>query len=322
MNTTTKVRKGSVALIAFGGNAFTADQSYTIADERQAANRMCERLLAVIESGYDLVITHGNGPQVGNLLIQRDMTRQVVPAMPLDVLVAQTEGSLGYILQEEILNLLREHRTGKYVVTMITQVLVNSDDPAFGNPTKPVGPFYSKEDAERIQAENPDWVMIEDAGRGYRRVVPSPIPKRVLQSDMIRSLVYGGNVIIAGGGGGIPIVKNANGKYAGVEAVVDKDLTSAMLANDVKADILVLLTGVDKVYLHFGSAEQTGLSHLTYSQAKQYLRDGHFPEGSMGPKITAALDYLENGGRKVIITNAEHLDAALDGTNGTHMVWS
>ena len=319
---TTKVKEGSVALVAFGGNAFTVDGSYAIEDAREAANRMCAKLLVVIEKGYDLIVTHGNGPQVGNLLIQRDMTSDSVPAMPLDVLVAQTEGALGYILQEELLNHLRMHRTGKYVVTMITQVLVNSKDPAFNNPTKPVGPFYSEEDIEQIQSENPEWVMVEDAGRGYRRVVPSPIPERVLQSHMIRSLVYSGSVVIAGGGGGIPVVKDDKGKYSGVEAVVDKDLTSATLSNDVKADVFILLTGVDKVYLNFGSKEQEGLSNLTYSQAKQFLRDGHFPPGSMGPKISAALQYLENGGRKVIITNAESLEDALKGKNGTHIVWA
>ncbi len=317
-----KVKEGSVALVAFGGNAFTVDGSYAVEDAREAASRMCANLLLVIEKGYDLIVTHGNGPQVGNLLIQRDITAGTVPSMPLDVLVAQTEGALGYILQEELLNHLRAHRTGKYVVTMITQVLVNGEDPAFNNPTKPVGPFYSQEDAEQVQSEHPEWVMVEDAGRGYRRVVPSPVPERVLQSRMIRSLVYSGSVVIACGGGGIPIVKDEKGKYAGVEAVIDKDLTSAVLSNDVKADVFVLLTGVDKVYLNFGSEKQEGLSNLTYSQAKQFLRDGHFPDGSMGPKISAALQYLENGGRKVIITNAESLEDALNGKNGTHMVWA
>ena len=319
---TTQVKEGSVALVAFGGNAFTVDGSYAIEDAREAANRMCAKLLVVIEKGYDLIVTHGNGPQVGNLLIQRDMTSDSVPAMPLDVLVAQTEGALGYILQEELLNHLRMHRTGKYVVTMITQVLVNSKDSAFNNPTKPVGPFYPEENIEQMQSENPEWVMVEDAGRGYRRVVPSPVPERVLQSHMIRSLVYSGSVVIAGGGGGIPVVKDDKGKYSGVEAVVDKDLTSAVLSNDVKADVFILLTGVDKVYLHFGSKEQEGLSNMTYSQAKQFLRDGHFPPGSMGPKISAALQYLENGGRKVIITNAESLEDALKGKDGTHIVWA
>jgi len=222
-----------------------------------------------------LIITHGNGPQVGNLMIQQDLTSGNIPPMPLDVLVAQTEGSLGYILQDELLNCLRRNRIGKYVVTMITQVRVNRNDPAFGNPTKPVGPAYSAEDAERLMLANPDWHMVEEAGQGFRRIVPSPVPERIIQSDMIRSLVYGGNVVIAAGGGGIPIIKDENDCYVGVEAVIDKDLTSAVLANDVKADLLIILTGVDKVYLHYGTGEQEGLSHLTYSTAKQLLAEGH-----------------------------------------------
>ena len=317
-----RVKDGSVALVAFGGNAFTINQdSYTIDNQRAAASFMCSKLLAVIEKGYDLIVTHGNGPQVGNLMLQRDLTGDTVPPMPLDVLVAQTEGSLGYILQDELLNKLRSHRTGKYVVTMITQVLVDRDDPAFANPTKPVGPFYSQEEADEIRRHNPDWQVMEDAGRGYRRIVPSPKPRRIIQSNMIRSLVYSGNVVIAAGGGGIPIVKDESDRYIGIDAVIDKDRTSAMLASDVKADLLIILTGVDKVYLNFGGKDQEGLTHLTYAQAKQYLADGHFPPGSMGPKITAALEYLENGGRRALITNAESLDEALCGRNGTQVVW-
>jgi carbamate kinase len=317
-----KIREGSVALVAFGGNAFTLQgDDYTVENQRAAANVMCEKLLAVIERGYDLVITHGNGPQVGNLMLQRDLTNDKVPPMPLDILVAQTEGSLGYILQDELLNHLRVHRTGKYVVTMITQVRVDRNDSAFQHPTKPVGPFYSASESAQLLADNPDWQMVEDAGRGYRRIVPSPKPKRIIQSNMIRSLVYSGNVVIAAGGGGIPIIKDENNRYVGVEAVIDKDLTSAMLANDIKADLLIILTGVDKVYLNFGREDQEGLSHLNYSQAKQYLNEGYFPPGSMGPKIESALQYLENGGRRAIITNAENLEAALSGKTGTHLVW-
>lgn len=317
-----KAKEGSVALVAFGGNAFTIDgDNYTIDNQRAAANAMCEKLLTVIERGYDLVVTHGNGPQVGNSMLQRDMTMGKVPPMPLDVLVAQTEGSLGYILQDELLNHLRAHRTGKYVVTMITQVLVNSDDSAFQKPTKPVGPFYSENESEQLIKENPDWKMVEDAGRGYRRIVPSPKPKRIIQSNMIRSLVYSGNVVIAAGGGGIPIIVDKNDRYVGVEAVIDKDLSSAMLANDVKADLLIILTGVEKVYLNYGTEDEEGLNNLTYSQAKQYLNEGHFPTGSMGPKIESALQYLENGGRRAIITNAENLENALAGKTGTQIVW-
>jgi len=316
------VRKGSVALIAFGGNAFKVKEGeYTIESQRRAAETMCEKLLSVIELGYDLVITHGNGPQVGNLMIQQDASRDVMPVMPLDVLVAETEGSLGYLLQNELLNHLRAHKKGKYVVTMITQVFVDAKDPAFQSPTKPIGPFYSKKEADKLMSEHSNWLIVEDSGRGYRRVVPSPKPKKIIQSDMIRSLVYGGNVVIAAGGGGIPITKDENDNYIGIEAVIDKDLSSAMLANDIKADIFINLTGVDKVYLNFGTKDQTPLSALTYGQAKQYLNDGYFPPGSMGPKIEASLQYLENEGRKAIITNAENLKDALEGKSGTHISW-
>ena len=317
-----QVKDGSVALVAFGGNAFIKDgHKGTIEEQREAADQMCSKLLTIMEKGYGLVITHGNGPQVGNMLIQTDMTKRVIPEMPLDVLVAQTEGSLGYILQQELLNHLRIHQTGKYVVTMITQVLVDKDDPAFLKPAKPVGPFYTKKESEQIYSEHPDWRMVEDAGRGFRRVVPSPKPKRVIQSHMIRALVYAGNVVIALGGGGVPMVESKEGKYIGVEAVIDKDLSSAVLANNIKADIFIILTGVDKVYLNYGKNNAQPLSNLTYSQAKQYLQEGHFPAGSMGPKISAALHYLEDGGRKAIITNAESLEQALSGKDGTHIVW-
>jgi len=322
MHKKTQVKEGSVALVAFGGNALIkSGQKGTIEEQQMAAAEMCEHLLSIINKGYELVITHGNGPQVGNLLIQRDMTRDVIPEMPLDTLVAQTEGSLGYALQQELLNRLRMHRTGKYVVTLITQVLVDKDDPAFLKPTKPVGPFYSDDEARKLIAEHPGWKMVEDAGRGYRRVVPSPWPKRIIQSHMIRSLVYSGNVVIALGGGGIPIMKKTDDLYSGIEAVIDKDLSSALLASDIKADLFIILTGVDKVYLNYGTKDQEGLSQMTYSQAKKYLQEGHFPAGSMGPKISAALHYLENGGRRVLITSAEYLESALEGKNGTHIVW-
>lgn len=317
-----QVKDGSVALVAFGGNALLKPgQKGTINEQQAAAGEMCDHLLSIIEKGYELVVTHGNGPQVGNLLVQRDMTKDAIPEMPLDALVAQTEGSLGYVLQQELLNRLRLHRTGKYVVTLITQVLVDKEDPALLKPTKPVGPFYSKQETENLICEHPDWKMAEDAGRGYRRVVPSPWPKRIIQSHMIRSLVYSGNVVIALGGGGIPIVKNSDDLYSGIEAVIDKDLSSALLASDIKADLFIILTGVEKVYLNYGTKEQEGLGQMTYSQTKQYLQDGHFPAGSMEPKISAALHYLENGGRRVLITCAEHLEEALEGRTGTHIVW-
>lgn len=317
-----EVKEGSVALVAFGGNAFIKEgHQDSIEEQKATANQMCGKLLAIADRGYDLVITHGNGPQVGNLLIQRDLTKHVIPELPLDVLVAQTEGWLGYILQQELLNHLRIRRTGKYVVTLITQVLVDENDPAFNNPTKPVGPFYTRSESDAMILEHPNWKMIEDAGRGYRRVVPSPKPKRIVQNHIIRALVYAGNVVIAAGGGGIPMIKDHEGKYVGIEAVIDKDFSSAMLATDIKADLFIILTGVDNVFLNYKKENQQILSNLTYSKAMEYLKAGHFPEGSMGPKVAAALYYLENEGTRAIITSISGLEKALDGEGGTEIVW-
>ncbi len=316
------VRPGSVALVAFGGNVIhQVGEAGTYDEQRDNARRMCRRLMTVLERGYELVVTHGNGPQVGNLLMQNALAREVVPDFPLDVLVAQTEGSLGYILQQELLNALRRHEMRKYVITMITQVVVDRDDPAFKAPTKPVGPFYTREEADAVKCRFPDWRMTEDAGRGYRRIVPSPMPRRIIQRNMIRSLVYAGNVVLALGGGGVPMTKDARGDYVGVEAVIDKDLSSALLALDVKADLFVVLTGEPTVSLNYGLPNQRPLRRLTAEEARCHLADGQFPPGSMGPKIEAALAYLDGGGRQVIITSPDKLAAALDGRAGTHIVW-
>ena len=317
-----KVRDGSVALVAFGGNVIlNSAEAGTIGEQEANSRRMCERLLTLLQRGYELVVTHGNGPQVGNLLMQNEFAREIVPTLPLDVLVAQTEGSLGYILQQELLNELRRNGIRKYVVTMITQVMVDRDDPAFANPSKPVGPFYTKEEADGLIKKHSHWEVVEDSGRGYRRIVPSPIPKRIIQSKMIRSLVYAGNVVLALGGGGVPMTKNARDEYVGVEAVIDKDLSSSLLATDIKADLFVILTQEEKVSLNYGGPDQKPLDVLTYSKASEYMAAGHFPAGSMGPKITSALMYLASGGREVIITSPDKLGDALDGNAGTRIVW-
>jgi carbamate kinase len=307
--------------VAFGGNAILkSGESGSMAEQEANARAMCEKLLAIIERGYQLVVTHGNGPQVGHLMLQNELARDVSPELPLDVLVAETEGSIGYLLQQQLLNGLRARDIPKLVVTMITQVIVDKDDPAFANPTKPVGPFYSEEQAKRLAARFPYWKLKPDANRGYRRIVPSPMPKRIIQSHMVRSLVYSDNVVLALGGGGIPITKDKDGRYVGVEAVIDKDLSSAMLANDVKADLYIILTGVEKVCLNFGMPDERPLDRITCDEAKRYASEGHFPPGSMGPKIASAINYLEGGGAEAIITNAENLERALDGQAGTRIV--
>lgn len=319
---TTKVRDGSVALVAFGGNVIhKTGEAGTYTEQQANARHMCGRLLTVLERGYELAITHGNGPQVGNLLMQNELARAMVPDLPLDVLVAQTEGSLGYILQQELLNELRRHDIRKYVVTMITQVVVDRNDPAFASPTKPVGPFYTEAEATALRPRFPGWRIEEDAGRGYRRIVPSPQPKRIIQSRMVRSLVYAGNVVLALGGGGVPMCKDDRNEYVGVEAVIDKDLSSALLAVDIKADLFVLLTNAEQVCLNYGKPDQRALDALTCDEARAYLRAGHFPPGSMGPKVQAALMYLEAGGREVLITSPDQLSSALDGNAGTRVVW-
>ncbi len=235
--------------------------------------------------------------------------------------MAQTEGSLGYILQQELLNESRHNDIRKYVVTMITQVVVDRNDPAFQNPTKPVGPFYTADEAVTLRKRFPHWQVTEDAGRGYRRIVPSPMPTRIIQSRMVRSLVYAGNVVLALGGGGVPMCKDERNEFVGVEAVIDKDLSSAVLAVDIKADLFVLLTNTEKVCLNYKKANEQKLDVLTCDQAHENLRAGQFPPGSMGPKIRAALLYLEAGGREVLITDPEHLADALDGHAGTRIVW-
>jgi carbamate kinase len=319
---TTSVRDGSVALVAFGGNVIMrSGEAGTLREQQVNARELCAQLVTLLKRGYELVVTHGNGPQVGNLLMQNELARELVPTLPLDVLVAQTEGSLGYLLQQELLNELRANDIRKYVATLITQVLVDRADPAFEKPSKPVGPFYAEKDVAGLLERFPTWRMIEDSGRGYRRIVPSPMPKRIIQSRMIRSLAYAGNVVLALGGGGVPIAKDAAGQFVGVEAVIDKDLSSALLAVDIKADVFVILTGTEKVCLNFGKPDERPLFEMTYSEAEQYLSEGHFPPGSMGPKISAALLYLKAGGRKVIITDPENLDRALDGEAGTRVIW-
>ncbi|MDF1563889.1 MAG: carbamate kinase [Deltaproteobacteria bacterium] len=307
-------------VVAMGGHAFIQPgERGTIHDHEKNAKEICVQLMSLVERGYHLIITHGNGPQVGSLLIQAERARDEVPPFPLDAKVAETEGGLGYILQQALLNELRRRDIRRYVVTMVTQVLVDENDPAFQNPTKPIGPFMSKEDAEARKAEF-GWDIVEDSGRGWRRVVPSPKPKRVIQRDMIRDAALQGHIVVAGGGGGIPIKKNDDGDYEGVEAVIDKDLTSSVLAANIGADLLIILTAVDAVYLGFNTPEQEALGAVTLRECKEHIDRGHFPPGSMGPKVEAIYNFLKAGGRRGLITSPDKLIAALDGEAGTHFV--
>jgi carbamate kinase len=309
-----------MVVVAMGGHAFMQKgERGTYEETTRNARQICQQLMTLVERGYNIVVTHGNGPQVGYLLEGTELTRDAVPPMPLDVLVAQTEGSLGYVLQRALLNELRERNVRRYVVTVVTQVLVGHDDPAFAAPTKPVGPFLSQEEAERRRTEF-GWVMNEDSGRGWRRLVPSPKPVKVIQRDMVREAARTGHIVIAAGGGGVPVSKGASNDYVGVEAVIDKDLTSSVLATDVGADLLIILTAVDGVYLRFGKPDKQRLGAVTLSECERYIHEGHFPQGSMGPKVEAIYGFLQRGGKRGLITSPDRLIDALDGKAGTHFV--
>ena len=310
-----------IALVAMGGHAFMQKgESGTIQDHERNADHITELLLTLIERGYNLIVTHGNGPQVGNLLLQNEHARELVPTMPLDVLVAMTEGSLGYVLQQSMLNSLRRHDIPKYVVTVVTQVIVDGKDPAFQDFNKPIGPFLSQEEAERRRDEW-GWQIRKDAAdRGWRRLVPSPRPQKVIQRHMSRDAANAGHIVIAAGGGGVPIQVKDDGKYEGVEAVVDKDLTSSVLACDVDAELLIVLTAEPQVYVDFNTPEQSPLSAVTLDEIQKLHVEGHFPPGSMGPKVEAAIHFLEQGGRRTLITDPDSLPRAMEGSAGTHII--
>jgi carbamate kinase len=308
------------AVVALGGHAFMQRGEAGTHEEHICNTRtICEQLMTLVERDYRLVITHGNGPQVGRLLDRDELSRGTLPVMPLDVLVAQTEGSLGYYLQQELLNGLKRRGLRRFVVTVVTQVVVDPRDPAFQQPTKPVGPFLTEAEAKQREHEY-GWVVGEDAGRGWRRLVPSPTPLKVIQRTMIRQAAEQGHIVVAAGGGGIPVLRADNGEYVGVEAVIDKDRTSGVLAQQVAAELLIILTEVDRVWLRYGKPDQAPLGAVTLAECARHIREGHFPAGSMGPKVGAIQDFLQHGGRRGLITSPEQLGAALEGGAGTHFV--
>jgi carbamate kinase len=310
-----------IVLVAMGGHAFIQrEEQGNIRDHERNAAAICGSLMTLIDRNYNLVITHGNGPQVGNLLLQNELTSDSVPSMPLDVLVAYTEGFLGYVLQQALLNHLRRREIKRYVVTMITQVLVERDDPAFRNPSKPIGPFLTKAQAEE-RRDRLGWKILEDSGRGWRRLVASPRPVRVVQRLMIRDSARAGHIVVACGGGGIPIVRReADNDYDGIEAVIDKDLTSSVLAAEIGAELLIILTDVPQVYVHYGKPEQKALGAVTLDEIEALQAEGHFGRGSMGPKVEAIITFLKAGGKRGLITSPARLADALDGRAGTHFV--
>ena len=311
--------KPKIALIAFGGNALLPENVRGLQDEQMRnAQKAAELMANVVRKGYELIIVHGNGPQVGNLLIQMEESVTKIPPYSLEVCDAMTEGSMGYMLERAIINELRKHSLDKEVITVITQVIVDKDDPAFQNPTKPIGPFYTKFRAKELGREK-HWTIVEDAGRGYRRVVPSPKPIDVVPKWVVRDLVQAGRVVIAAGGGGIPVIINGRGLFEGVEAVIDKDYAASLIAREVKVDLFIILTGIDRVYINYGKPDQKPVDVMGIAQAKELLAQGQFPPGSMGPKIRAAIEFIEAGGTEVMITSASHLKAALLNRSGTRI---
>lgn len=307
------------AVIAIGGNALIkGKQHQTVPDQFATAAETCAHIADIVQQGWRVVITHGNGPQVGFILLRSELASHVLHTVPLDSCGADTQGALGYMIQQLLGNRFRKAGVEVPVTTVVTQVIVERDDPAFQNPTKPIGPFYDEEKA-RVQEREQGWAIVEDSGRGWRRVVPSPIPREIVELRAIKALLQGGFVVIGVGGGGIPVVRDGNGDLHGVEAVIDKDYASSLLASDIDADVFLISTAVDKVYLNYGQPDQVPLDHMTVDEAKRYLEEGHFPLGSMGPKIEAVIQFLEGGGKEALITSPENLARALREETGTRI---
>ena len=308
---------GKRIVVALGGNAIVT-KTGTADSQTQSIKGTMKTLAQFIAAGDELVITHGNGPQVGNLLLQEiNGSTEKNPAMPLDTLVAMTQGSIGYWMQKSLDEVVQNQNLNKSIATVVTQVEVNGDDQAFENPSKPIGPFYSKEEADEQMALHPDYVFKEDAGRGNRRVVPSPKPLKIDEAPVIENLLANGIVPVAAGGGGVPVVRNENGDLHGVEAVIDKDFSAAKLAENVNADELIILTAVDHVFVNYNQPDQKALTNVTVDELKQYIDEGQFAAGSMLPKVRAVIDFVENTGKKAVITSLKNVDKLIAGGTGT-----
>ena len=306
-------------VIAIGGNSLIKDKQHqTVADQFAAAQDTSVHIADIIQQGWKVVITHGNGPQVGFILLRSELASHVLHTVPLDSCGADTQGALGYMIQQLLGNELFKRGVDIPVVTVVTQVVVDGGDAAFRNPTKPIGPFYDEAKA-RLHEQEQGWGVMEDAGRGWRRVVASPLPREIVELRAIRTLLQAGFVVIGVGGGGIPVVRDEEGDLRGVEAVIDKDYASSLLASGIEADLFLISTAVEKVYLNYGQQNQTGLDHMSVDEARGYLREGQFPPGSMGPKIEAVIQFLEGGGKEALITSPQNLARALGGETGTRI---
>ena len=310
----------SRTVLALGGNAILpAKGPATIEEQFRVTEATMAQVLALLRSGEQVILTHGNGPIVGNILIRNEAAADTIPPTPLYICGADSQGGIGLMLQQALHNVSNREGIDTHTVTVVTQTVVDPNDPAFKNPTKPIGPFYTEAEAHRMEKER-GWTLREDAGRGWRRVVASPDPVRIVELETIRTLVGIGQVVIAAGGGGIPVAQTPSGEYYGVEAVVDKDLAAVVLAEAVQANRLVIVTAVDRVALDFGRPSQRDLDVLTVAEAQRHLDDGQFPPGSMGPKILGAIRFIRNGGREVLITSPQMLAEALAGRGGTRIV--
>lgn len=313
------MEKKGVAVVAVGGNSLIKDEKHkTIPDQYAAAAESMHHIVDMITQGWEVIITHGNGPQVGFIVRRSELSRHELHDVPLDYCGADTQGAIGYMFQQALYNEFRVRGIQKKAVTVVTQVLVDRSDKAFQTPTKPIGSFMDEKTAKERAAKD-NWAVVEDAGRGWRKVVASPIPVKIVEVDAIKSLVNQGFVVVSVGGGGIPIIEEANGDLKGVEAVIDKDFASSLLASTIHADLLLISTAVEKAALNFKKPDQKWLDHMTLAEAKQYITEGHFAKGSMLPKIQAIVKFLEQGGKKALLTNPENIGRALRGETGTHI---
>jgi len=312
--------KRRVAVVAIGGNSLIKDKNHqSVEDQYQAAGETAYHITQMIKEGWDVAIGHGNGPQVGFILRRSELARHELHEVPLEVCGADTQGAIGYALQQNLYNHFLNMGINKTVATVVTQVEVDRNDPAFQNPSKPIGSFMDEADALRRRRDE-GWDVVEDAGRGWRRVVPSPLPTRVVELDVVKKLIEAGVVVVTVGGGGIPVVAEENGHLKGIAAVIDKDFASSLLATSINANLFLISTAVEKVALNFGTPDEKWVDHMTLAEAKRYLAEGtHFKKGSMAPKIQAIIWFLEQGGQEAIITNPESIERALAGQTGTNI---
>jgi len=311
---------GKLAVVAIGGNSLIQDPKRPeVINQWDAVRETCNHIAQMIADGWSVTVTHGNGPQVGFILRRAEIAaQQGIHDVPLDLIVADTQGSIGYMLQQALDNALRRFGINRTIMTVITQVLVDNHDPAFQNPNKPIGGFMTEDVARRFEAEG--WQVMEDAGRGWRRVIASPKPLAIQEINAIKALIQDNFIVIACGGGGIPVVRNEHGSLRGVAAVIDKDRASSLLARELRADLFIISTGVEKVALNFGKPDQRELDEMTLAEAQQYMAEGHFAPGSMRPKIEAAIDFVQMGGPCAIITDPPNLARALRGETGTRVL--